>query len=85
MLIPPASGHKSESPTAAVQFFDQLEIYPGELRPVSPVILSTHGLIPYSGSKIKHFKELHKKTGIPYSEMVFFPYLQMRPRLNLSL
>ena len=23
-----------------------------------------------SGSKITHFKELHKKTGIPYSEMV---------------
>ncbi|KAI0708717.1 magnesium-dependent phosphatase-1 [Cerioporus squamosus] len=26
----------------------------------------------YPGSKIKHFKELHKKTGIPYSEMLFF-------------
>lgn len=22
------------------------------------------------GSKIAHFKQLHKKTGIPYSEMV---------------
>ncbi|TFY83480.1 hypothetical protein EWM64_g533 [Hericium alpestre] len=26
----------------------------------------------YPGSKTKHFKELHKKTGIPYSEMLFF-------------
>ncbi|KAF8602019.1 magnesium-dependent phosphatase-1 [Ceratobasidium sp. AG-I] len=26
----------------------------------------------YPGSKIKHFKTLHKKTGIPYSEMLFF-------------
>ncbi|KAH8084608.1 magnesium-dependent phosphatase-1 [Filobasidium floriforme] len=26
----------------------------------------------YPGSKIKHFKEIHKKTGIPYSEMLFF-------------
>lgn len=24
------------------------------------------------GSKIKHFKELHGKTGIPYNEMVFY-------------
>lgn len=27
-------------------------------------------LIYLIGSKLKHFKELHKKTGIPYSEMV---------------
>ncbi|GAA5898842.1 Mg-dependent acid phosphatase [Sporobolomyces salmoneus] len=26
----------------------------------------------YPGSKITHFQELHKKTGIPYEEMVFF-------------
>ncbi|KAI0312109.1 magnesium-dependent phosphatase-1 [Amylostereum chailletii] len=26
----------------------------------------------YPGSKITHFKELHKKTGIPYTEMLFF-------------
>ena len=24
------------------------------------------------GSKIKHFRELHKQTGLPYSEMVSF-------------
>ncbi|KIJ19589.1 hypothetical protein PAXINDRAFT_127769 [Paxillus involutus ATCC 200175] len=26
----------------------------------------------YPGSKLAHFKQLHKKTGIPYSEMLFF-------------
>ncbi|EIW52525.1 magnesium-dependent phosphatase-1, partial [Trametes versicolor FP-101664 SS1] len=52
LLVPPPAGHKGASPTPAVQFFDQMEIYPG--------------------SKIKHFKQLHKKTGIPYSEMLFF-------------
>ncbi|CDO72039.1 hypothetical protein BN946_scf184943.g74 [Trametes cinnabarina] len=52
LLIPPPAGHKDESPTPAVKFFDQMEIYPG--------------------SKIKHFKELHRKTGLPYSEMLFF-------------
>ncbi|EJF61912.1 magnesium-dependent phosphatase-1 [Dichomitus squalens LYAD-421 SS1] len=52
LLVPPPPGHKGEAPTPAIQFFDQLEIYPG--------------------SKIMHFKELHKKTGLPYSEMLFF-------------
>ncbi|PIL34631.1 hypothetical protein GSI_03410 [Ganoderma sinense ZZ0214-1] len=26
----------------------------------------------YPGSKIRHFQELHKQTGLPYSEMLFF-------------
>ncbi|PFH47537.1 hypothetical protein AMATHDRAFT_82162 [Amanita thiersii Skay4041] len=26
----------------------------------------------YTGSKITHFKQLHAKTGLPYSEMLFF-------------
>ena len=24
------------------------------------------------GSKLRHFKSIHKKTGIPYAEMLFF-------------
>ncbi|KAJ3834840.1 magnesium-dependent phosphatase-1 [Lentinula raphanica] len=53
LLVPPMddSGSK-EGPVKAIEFFDQLEIYPG--------------------SKLTHFKRLHKKMGIPYSEMLFF-------------
>ncbi|KAF8579147.1 magnesium-dependent phosphatase-1 [Ramaria rubella] len=45
--LPEGSGSK-----LAIEFFDQIEIYPG--------------------SKIKHFKQLHLKTGISYSEMLFY-------------
>ncbi|KAH9988846.1 acid phosphatase-domain-containing protein [Russula vinacea] len=41
----------------------------------SPVMLAIKffdQLEIYPGSKIAHFKQLHKKTGIPYSEMLFF-------------
>ncbi|KAK2460495.1 hypothetical protein APHAL10511_007501 [Amanita phalloides] len=49
--IPPP-GQSDEAPKPAIEFFDQLEIYPG--------------------SKLVHFKQLHQKTGLPYSEMLFF-------------
>ncbi|KAG5350040.1 hypothetical protein C0989_000519 [Termitomyces sp. Mn162] len=39
-------------PIPAVNFFNELEIYPG--------------------SKLTHFDRIHQKTGIPYSEMLFF-------------
>jgi len=26
----------------------------------------------YPGSKLRHFRSIHKKTGIPYEEMLFF-------------
>ncbi|KAH9934253.1 magnesium-dependent phosphatase-1 [Fomitopsis serialis] len=52
LLVPPKAGDKHASPTPAIKFFDQQEIYPG--------------------SKIAHFKKLHQKTGLPYSEMLFF-------------
>ncbi|KAI0044063.1 magnesium-dependent phosphatase-1 [Auriscalpium vulgare] len=52
LLVHAKAGDKHAKPQPAIEFFDQLEIYPG--------------------SKIKHFKQLHEKTGIPYSEMLFF-------------
>ncbi|OCH91976.1 magnesium-dependent phosphatase-1 [Obba rivulosa] len=52
LLVPPPAGDKHGSPTPAIKFFDQQEIYPG--------------------SKLSHFKKLHEKTGLPYSEMLFF-------------
>ncbi|KAH9953916.1 magnesium-dependent phosphatase-1 [Lactifluus volemus] len=39
---------------------------------VMPAIKFFDQLEIYPGSKIAHFKQLHKKTGIPYSEMLFF-------------
>ncbi|KAL0948508.1 hypothetical protein HGRIS_011069 [Hohenbuehelia grisea] len=52
ILVPPPVGHPDASPTPAIEYFDQAELYPG--------------------SKLTHFKQLHEKTGIPYSEMLFF-------------
>ncbi|GBE86013.1 magnesium-dependent phosphatase-1 [Sparassis latifolia] len=52
LLIHPNAGEKDTYPKRAIEFFDQLEIYPG--------------------SKIAHFKALHKKTGLPFTEMLFF-------------
>ncbi|CAK5278207.1 unnamed protein product [Mycena citricolor] len=36
----------------AIEYFDNLQIYPG--------------------SKLAHFRAIHKKTGIPYEQMLFF-------------
>ncbi|KAF8196950.1 magnesium-dependent phosphatase-1 [Pholiota molesta] len=52
LLVPPPKEQASATPKSAIEFFDELEIYPG--------------------SKLKHFKALHERTGIPYSEMLFF-------------
>jgi len=38
----------------------------------TPAIKFFDQLEIYPGSKIAHFKQLHKRTGIPYSEMLFF-------------
>ncbi|KIJ62457.1 hypothetical protein HYDPIDRAFT_114579 [Hydnomerulius pinastri MD-312] len=37
-----------------------------------PAITFFDQLEIYPGSKIKHFKKIHKDTGIPYNEMLFF-------------
>lgn len=37
-----------------------------------------------AGSKIAHFKELHKKTGIPYEEMVSLHTRSLATKLTTS-
>ncbi|RDB21708.1 putative magnesium-dependent phosphatase P8B7.31 [Hypsizygus marmoreus] len=37
-----------------------------------PAVNFFHHLEIYPGSKLAHFKKLHEKTGIPYSDMLFF-------------
>ncbi|KAF5376420.1 hypothetical protein D9615_008635 [Tricholomella constricta] len=39
---------------------------------VVPAIKFFDELEIYPGSKLTHFKKLHERTGIPYSEMLFF-------------
>ncbi|KAF8811379.1 hypothetical protein BYT27DRAFT_7253075, partial [Phlegmacium glaucopus] len=43
-----------------------------EESPPRPAIDLFDELEIYPGSKIKHFKALHARTGIPYSQMLFF-------------
>ncbi|OCB90247.1 magnesium-dependent phosphatase-1 [Sanghuangporus baumii] len=52
LLVPPSKAEPGEAPKPAIEYFDELEIYPG--------------------SKVSHFRELHKRTKIPYSQMLFF-------------
>ncbi|KAK4526774.1 hypothetical protein GAYE_SCF27MG4691 [Galdieria yellowstonensis] len=54
-------------------------------------VVETFGLLPlvdnlceiYPGSKEPHFKSLHKKTGIPFDEMIFFDD-EMRNLVDVS-
>ncbi|EJC99515.1 magnesium-dependent phosphatase-1 [Fomitiporia mediterranea MF3/22] len=52
LLVPPSKAEPDELPRRSIEYFDELEIYPG--------------------SKLQHFRELHRKTTIPYSQMLFF-------------
>lgn len=87
LLVPPKTGDKSGAATPAIKFFDQQEIYPGNflIHMITYFKLQRYNL----GSKIAHFKQLHKKTGIPYSEMAVFhllflqvPFFSLTPTLT---
>ena len=72
LLIPPSKAEPNEAPKCAIEYFDELEIYPGmrhSLFNIPPQSFMTPLL---SGSKITHFRELHKKTNIPYDQMVCY-------------
>lgn len=87
LLLLPATPSSPNS-TKAITYFDELEIYPGTHTPsitkthlASSTALHVLMICCFSiypnwnrclGSKIAHFKALHKKTGIPHEEMLFF-------------
>jgi len=52
----------------AIDFFGQLEIYPGK-----HFLKNRYDFLISIGSKLTHFKRIHKQTGIPYSQMVGLP------------
>lgn len=70
LLLPPPPS--STSPRKAIDFFDTLEIYPGMCNCLFSLSLAILNVwLPRAlGTKLRHFKALHKKTGIPYEEMV---------------
>ncbi|QUC20735.1 uncharacterized protein UV8b_04976 [Ustilaginoidea virens] len=45
---------------------------PADEGPRSAIDVFDAGLEIYPGSKVKHFEALHKRTGIPYHDMLFF-------------
>ena len=57
LLKVPPTGHAAET------FFDRLVIYPG----TDPLLRRLT-----SGSKMRHFRELERTTGIEHKDMVFF-------------
>jgi len=54
--------------TPAIDFFDQSEIYPG--KHFQKYNKNRYDFLISIGSKLTHFKRIHEKTDIPYSQMV---------------
>ncbi|CAL1702888.1 unnamed protein product [Somion occarium] len=70
-----AACSRTAAPALARQALDLLLVPPPPLhKDIKPreAIKFFDQLEIYPGSKITHFKKLHQKTGIPYSEMLFF-------------
>ena len=70
LLVPPSKAEPSEAPKRAIEYFDKLEMYPGMQRFLLNSPAQSFKIPLLSGSKITHFRELHKKTNIPYDQMV---------------
>ncbi|KAL7008053.1 hypothetical protein EMMF5_002235 [Cystobasidiomycetes sp. EMM_F5] len=69
-----AIASRTSAPKAAEQALDQLLI-PQSSRPEAGLIRAIECFNTkeiYPGSKLTHFRSIHKKTRIPYEEMVFF-------------
>ncbi|KAF5319636.1 hypothetical protein D9619_008460 [Psilocybe cf. subviscida] len=70
LLVPPSIEHAIPTPTPMIEFFDETEIYPG----TDIAVRNDQAMLTVmsSGSKLNHFKALHQRTGVPYSQMLFF-------------
>ncbi|KAF8907752.1 magnesium-dependent phosphatase-1 [Mucidula mucida] len=69
-----AAASRTSAPKLARQCLSLLLIPPKETEDARPKKAADyfHQAEIYPGSKLTHFKQLHEKTGIPYSEMLFF-------------
>lgn len=68
-----AACSRTEAPRLARQALELLLVEPDTLNESPmPALRFFEELEIYPGSKITHFQNLHEKTGIPYSEMLFF-------------
>ncbi|KAN0138761.1 Magnesium-dependent phosphatase-1 [Lactarius tabidus] len=70
-----AACSRTTAPALARRALTLLLVPPKDGDPESPVVPAITFFDQkeiYPGSKIAHFKQLHKKTGIPYSEMLFY-------------
>ncbi|KAG1769057.1 magnesium-dependent phosphatase-1 [Suillus placidus] len=71
-----AACSRTDTPSLAREALDLILIPPrtgsaSSAKPI-PAIKFFDQLEIYPSSKIRHFKKLHEKTGIPYDEMLFF-------------
>jgi len=69
-----AACSRTHATALARQCLDLLHVQPSGSNAGAPQAAVTlfDELEIYPGSKIKHFEALHKRTGIPYTEMLFF-------------
>lgn len=72
---------RTSAPELARQLLQMLHLPPlpgaddDEARPANPmraIQVFDGGMEIYPGSKLRHFEALHKRTGIPYEDMLFF-------------
>ncbi|KAF7344552.1 Magnesium-dependent phosphatase-1 [Mycena sanguinolenta] len=67
-----AACSRTHAPDMARQALKLLRVAGNDDEPPQPAIELFDNLQIYPGSKLTHFREIHAKTGIPYSQMLFF-------------
>ncbi|KAJ7641737.1 magnesium-dependent phosphatase-1 [Roridomyces roridus] len=67
-----AACSRTSAPDLARQALTLILVPGKDNEPLQPAIELFDDLQIYPGSKLKHFRAVHAKTGIPYEEMLFF-------------